>query len=81
MQNVSSTLLYPLILIAGVLQAWGPPMNGALRKSLENVWLASTISFLPIVAFLLVLFFCLPSPLPTAKGLRDTVVGDRKSVV
>lgn len=69
MQNISSAWLYPIILIAGVLQAWGPPMNGALRKSLENPWLASTVSFLPIVAFLLVLFFCLPNPLPSAKGL------------
>ncbi len=36
MQNISSAWLYPLILIAEALQAWGPPMNGALRKSLEN---------------------------------------------
>ena len=69
MQNISSAWLYPLILIAGALQAWGPPMNGALRKSLENPWLASTVSFLPIVAFLLVVFFCLPNPMPTAKGI------------
>ncbi len=46
-------------------------MNGTLRKSLENPWLASVLSFLPIVAFLLVLFLCLPSPLPTAKGLSE----------
>ena len=71
MQNISSAWLYPLILIAGALQAWGPPMNGALRKSLENPWLASTVSFLPIVAFLLVLFLCLPDPLPSAKGLAS----------
>lgn len=25
--------LYPLIIASGVLQAWGPPMNGALRMS------------------------------------------------
>jgi transporter family-2 protein len=36
-------------------------MNGALSKSLENPSLASTISFLPVIAFLLVLFYCLPN--------------------
>ena len=41
----------------------------ALRKSLENPWLASTISFLPIVAFLLVLWFCQSNPMPSAKGI------------
>ncbi len=65
----STALITPAILIAGALQAWGPPMNGALRRALENPWLASLISFLPIVALLLVLFFCQPSPLPSARGL------------
>lgn len=46
-------------------------MNGAVRKSLNNPWLASTVSFLPIIAFLLVLFVCLPSPLPSTKGLAS----------
>jgi bacterial/archaeal transporter family-2 protein len=71
MQNISAAWLYPIIVIAGALQAWGPPMNGALRGALTNPWLASTISFLPVVAFLVVLFFCLPSPLPTADGVSN----------
>ncbi len=44
-------------------------MNGALRKSLVNPWLASIISFLPIIALLMVLWFCLPTPMPNAKGI------------
>jgi bacterial/archaeal transporter family-2 protein len=66
---LSAVWLFPAILIAGALQAWGPPMNGALRNSLHNPWLASLVSFLPIVAVLAVTVMCLPRPLPTAAGL------------
>ena len=63
--------IYPLILGAGVLQAWGPPMNGVLRQAMVNPWLASIISFLPIVCLLMVLFVCAPRPLPST----DTLAG------
>lgn len=69
MQNISAAWLYPLILLAGALQAWGPPMNGALRGALTNPWLASLVSFLPIVAFLGILLLCQPRPMPTAEGI------------
>lgn len=69
MQGISAAWLYPIILVAGAFQAWGPPMNGALRNALTNPWLASLVSFLPIVAFLACLMFCLPRPLPTAEGI------------
>ena len=69
MQGISAAWLYPIILVAGALQAWGPPMNGVLRNSLTNPWLASVVSFLPVVAFLACLFLCLPRPLPTMDGI------------
>ena len=69
MENISAAWLYPIILICGALQAWGPPMNGALRSALTNPWLASIVSFLPIIGFLGVVFLCQPRPLPTADGV------------
>ena len=71
MESISAAWLYPIILVAGVLQAWGPPMNAALRNALVNPWLASAVSFLPIVALLVVLFLCQPRPLPTAEGVAN----------
>ena len=69
MQQISVGWLYPIILIGGALQAWGPPMNGALRNALTNPWLASLVSFLPIVALLACLILCQPRPLPTVAGI------------
>ena len=68
--QLSPAFLYPLIIAAGMLQAWGPPMNGALQKSLTNPWLASLVSFLPIIALLFCLFICSPKPLPTLEGIQ-----------
>ena len=69
MNGISAAWLYPLILVCGALQAWGPPMNGALRSALINPWLASFISFLPVIAFIGVLMVCQPRPLPTVDSL------------
>jgi transporter family-2 protein len=49
---MDSIWLYPLILGAGALQAWGPPTNGALRSAVSNPWLASLVSFLPVLTLL-----------------------------
>jgi bacterial/archaeal transporter family-2 protein len=46
-------------------------MNGALRNALTNPWLASIVSFVPVVALLAVLGLCQPRPLPTAEGLAN----------
>ena len=69
MDRINAVWIYPLIFVAGALQAWGPPMNGALRGALVNPWLASLISFLPIVALLGCILICIPHPLPNEKGL------------
>jgi transporter family-2 protein len=69
MQNIPSAWLYPIIIVAGALQAWGPPMNGALRNAFVNPWLASLISFVPIVALLGCIFYFLPQPLPTFENI------------
>ncbi len=69
MQSLGLAVLYPIILVCGALQAWGPPMNGALRQALSNPWLASVVSFLPVLFLLAILALCAPRPLPTAAGL------------
>jgi transporter family-2 protein len=71
MDNISGAWLYPIILIAGALQAWGPPMNGALRNAMTNPWLASIVSFIPVIALLAVLSVCQPRPMPTIEGISN----------
>ncbi|MDP4005020.1 DMT family transporter [Methylobacterium sp. NEAU K] len=66
---MNAALLYPFILVAGALQALGNSMNARLRDALVNPWLAATYSFVPIVIVFVVLFFTMPTPLPTLQTL------------
>ena len=70
MSSISAFWLYPTIVVAGLLQAMGPPMNGALRTSLVNPWLATLVSFGLIVALFVIVAAVFPRPLPTAEGLE-----------
>ena len=68
---MSSAWIYPFIIIGGILQAAGAPINGQLKGSLVNPWLASSVSFL-LVTFLAIALFCIqPTPLPTLDDLRS----------
>ena len=67
--TASTLLLYPFIIIAGVLQAFGPPMNGQLRQSLVNPWIATLVSFGLIMALFIIVAAVFPRPLPTVEGL------------
>ena len=42
---MSAIWLYPVIIVAGLLQAAGAAMSAQLRTSLGNPWLAATVSF------------------------------------
>ena len=68
---MSAAWLYPFILLAGVLQAAGNSMNGQLNKSMNNPWLAATVSFALIVFVFAALFAIIPRPLPTAQGVAE----------
>jgi bacterial/archaeal transporter family-2 protein len=43
--------IYPFIILGGMLQAVGAPMNGQLFGSLQNKWLASAVSFVVVTFF------------------------------
>ncbi len=66
---MGSAWLFPFIAVAGVLQAVGAAMNGALNKSLVNPWLATAVSFLIVLFVATCLFVCMPKPLPTVGDL------------
>ena len=69
--TATSAFLIPLILLCGVLQAMGPPMNGQLRISLVNPWVATLVSFGLIMALFIIVAAVFPRPLPTAEGLAN----------
>lgn len=56
---------FPFIAFAGILQAAGAAMNGALNKSLVNPWLATSVSFVLVTFLAIALFACMPRPLPS----------------
>lgn len=62
-------LLDPLIIVAGVFQVLGAPVNARLREALINPWLATLVSFLVIVALFIGVAACLPRPLPTSQSI------------
>lgn len=64
-----TSLLYPVIVVAGLLQALGPPMNAKLREALINPWFATLVSFALVVAFFIGVAACLPRPLPTGESI------------
>jgi len=66
---MNSIWFYPLIVLAGALQAMGNSINAQLRNSLVNPWLASMVSFGLILAFFVCAFAISPRPLPTVEGI------------
>lgn len=60
---------FPFIFAAGMLQAVGAAMNGALNKSLVNPWMATAVSFLLVLFVAIGLFACMPRPLPTGQDI------------
>lgn len=66
---MTAALLYPFIIVAGVLQALGNSMNAQLRGRLVNPFLAASVSFLPIVFVFATLFLVMPTPLPSLESL------------
>ena len=67
---MSSSWVYPFILVAGCLQAAGASMNGQLFKAIPNAWMASAVSFGLVFVVFVGLSAVLPRPLPTAAGLQ-----------
>jgi len=63
--------IIPFIILGGALQSCGAAMNGQLKTSLVNPWLASAVSFALITLFFTSAFLIMPHPLPTTKDLAS----------
>ena len=61
----------PFIILGGALQSCGAAMNGQLKTSLVNPWLASAVSFALITLFFTSAFLIMSHPLPTTKHLAS----------
>ncbi|NEU12372.1 DMT family transporter [Methylobacterium sp. BTF04] len=67
--GLNPALLYPFILVAGVLQSVGVSMNAVLRGSVVNPWLAAMVSFLPVVFVFATMLAVRPTPLPKSEDV------------
>jgi transporter family-2 protein len=72
-KGMGGKLLYPFIIVAGMLMAVGVVWNAQLRGALQNPWLAATVSFVPVVFVFAFIFLLRPTPLPK----RDDLAGVR----
>jgi len=68
--STTGKLLYPFIIVAGMLMAIGVVWNAQLRGALANPWLAATVSFVPVVFVFAFIFLLRPTPLPTRDDLK-----------
>ncbi len=67
---MNESWFFPFIAFAGILQAAGAAMNGALNKSLVNPWLATSVSFVLVTFLAIALFACMPRPLPSQSDVQ-----------
>ncbi len=68
---MKASWIIPFIILGGALQAVGAAMNGQLKQSLVNPYLASAVSFALITFLFTGLFLIIPHPLPTTTDLMS----------
>lgn len=61
--------IIPFIILGGALQSAGAAMNGQLKNSLVNPYLASAVSFALITFLFTGLFLVMPHPLPSSADI------------